>query len=193
MITDLSKRLADCGILPTPQRLAVYRSLVSRRDHPSVDAVFADLRRKLPTLSKTTVYSTMQRLAEKGLILTLHGDGDEVRYDGFTEFHAHFRCRACGKVFDVMLGKTRRRPFAKLPEGFAAEGEELTCHGLCPACKNKNNRKGKENGKWRSGFAPCAGMCMKAMRLRRSAPSAACRARSSRRRIPARPVMRAST
>ena len=145
MITDLSKRLFACGILPTPQRLAVYRSLVSRRDHPSVDAVFADLRRKLPTLSKTTVYSTMQRLAEKGLILTLHGDGDEVRYDGFTEFHAHFRCRACGKVFDIMLEKPHCRPFAKLPEGFAAEGEELTYHGLCPACKGKNNRKGKEN------------------------------------------------
>ena len=145
MITGLSKRLSDCGILPTPQRLAVYRSLVSRRDHPSVDAVFADLRRKLPTLSKTTVYSTMRLLAERGLIGTLHGDGDEVRYDGFTEFHAHFRCRVCGTVFDVMLGKPHCKPFAKLPEGFAAEGEELTYHGLGPDCRKKNNRKGKEN------------------------------------------------
>ena len=30
-------------------------------------------------------------------------------------------------------------------EWFEAEGEELIYHGLCPACKNKNNRKGKEN------------------------------------------------
>ena len=145
MITNLAKRLSDSGILPTPQRLAVLASLIGRKDHPSVDKVFADLRKKLPTLSKTTVYSTMRLLAEKGLILTFHGDGDEVRYDGCTEFHAHFRCRVCGKVFDVMLGKPHRKPFAKLPEGFAAEGEELTYHGLCPACKNKNHKKGKEN------------------------------------------------
>ena len=144
MITDLAQRLADSGITPTPQRVAVFASLVARRDHPDADVVFRDLRRKMPTLSKTTVYATMQLLAERHLIGTVHVEGDRLRYDGCVEFHAHFRCRGCGKVFDVMLDAPHRKPFARLPEGFVSEDEELVYYGLCPKCKNKrktNKRK----------------------------------------------------
>ena len=128
--------------MPTPQRLAVFASVAGRKDHPSVDDVFNDLREKMPTLSKTTVYTTMQLLAEKHLIATVHVDEGELRFDGETAFHAHFRCRECGRVFDVMLDRPHRKPFAKLPEGFEPDDEELIYYGLCPKCKKKKgNRK----------------------------------------------------
>lgn len=141
MNPKLQQLLAERGILPTPQRLAVFGAVAGRRDHPSVDKVYVELRRKLPTLSKTTVYSTMQLLAEKRLIGMVHGDREELRFDGSTEFHAHFRCQACGRLYDIPLASRHEKPFAKLPRGFLAENEELIYHGTCPDCNNK--KKGK--------------------------------------------------
>ena len=132
--------LAEHGILPTPQRLAVFGAVAGRRDHPSVDKIYVELRRKLPTLSKTTVYSTMQLLAEKHLIGMVHGDREELRFDGATEFHAHFRCRDCGGLYDIGLADRHEKPFAKLPRGFVSDDEELIYYGTCPDC---NKKKGK--------------------------------------------------
>ena len=145
MITTLSEKLKERGILPTPQRLAVYAALAGRCDHPGVDRVFQDLRRKLPSLSKTTVYSTMQLLAAKGLVGCVHVDGEEVRYDGRAEFHAHFRCRTCGKIYDILPDEAGARPFVRLPKGFEIDNEELTYYGICPNCKSKKRptKKGK--------------------------------------------------
>jgi len=129
------------GIVPTPQRVAVYAAIAGRRDHPTVDAVFAELRKKLPTLSKTTVYTAMQLLAKHRLIGAVHAEQDEIRYDGICEFHAHFKCRRCGGLFDIALPRAHRKAFAEMPAGFAPDDEELTYYGLCPNCSNRKNRK----------------------------------------------------
>ena len=143
MNTTLAQSLLECGVVPTPQRLAVYASLAGRCDHPGADVVFREVRRKLPTLSKTTVYSTLQLLARKGLVRCVHAEGDETRYDGNAAFHAHFRCRACGKVYDVFLPNPHRKPFVAVPDGFEADAEELTYYGTCSVCKNRDKKKGK--------------------------------------------------
>ena len=142
MITT-SEILTSKGIVPTAQRVAVYEAVAGRRDHPTVDKVFAGLRRKRPTLSKTTVYTAMQLLAARGLIGAVHAEPGEIRYDGICEFHAHFKCRTCGKLYDIALGRAHRRPFAEMPAGFAADGEELTYYGRCPNCSTRKNRKEK--------------------------------------------------
>ncbi len=134
MITTLCQQLKENGILPTPQRLAVFECVAGCRNHPSVDDVYATLRGKLPTLSKTTVYSTMQLLAGRGLIGVLHGVDEELRYDGIRDFHAHFKCTGCGRLFDIAMQAPHRNPFAHLPEGFRLDDEELTYYGRCPAC-----------------------------------------------------------
>ena len=144
MITNPAEALAAHGIAPTPQRLAVYRAIAGNVTHPSVDEVFVGLRKRLPTLSKTTVYATLQLLAAKRLIGCAHLDGGEVRYDGVADFHAHFRCRTCGKVFDVKAAGAHAKPFVKTPAGFEIENEELAYYGRCPKCqKKKPTRKGK--------------------------------------------------
>ena len=143
MNTTLSRELVTRGISPTPQRLAVYGAVAGRRDHPSVETVHRGLRRRLPTLSKTTVYATLQLLAEKRLIGCVHGEGDEVRYDGSPAFHAHFRCRACGKIYDVMPEGAHERPFVRVPKGFQIDNEELTYYGICSSCGKKKKGKGK--------------------------------------------------
>jgi len=138
---SVAKILSDIGIVPTPQRVAVYEAVAGRRDHPTVDTVFAELRKKLPTLSKTTVYTTMQLLARKKLIGAVHAESDEVRYDGMCSFHAHFKCKKCGRLYDIDLGHAHTKAFAEMPEGFAVDDEELTYYGLCPDCSTKPRKE----------------------------------------------------
>ena len=52
---QMADRLAERGIRPTTQRLAVYDYLYRHRTHPSADTVYEALVKKHPTFSKTTV------------------------------------------------------------------------------------------------------------------------------------------
>ena len=136
----LVEKLNAVGITPTPQRLAVFEAVSARADHPSVETLFRDLRENLPTLSKTTVDSTLQLLASRHLIGSLHLDDEEIRYDGTPASHAHFKCRRCGKVFDLKPRPPHRADRRPLPPGFVCEDEEVTYYGRCPACSAPNDR-----------------------------------------------------
>jgi len=129
------------GIVPTPQRVAVFEAIAGRKDHPTVDMVYAEVRKGLPTLSKTTVYTTMQLLTDRKLISAVHAEADEVRYDGMCQFHAHFKCRRCGRLYDISLPHEHRKAFADMPPGFVLDDEELTYYGLCPNCSIKPRKE----------------------------------------------------
>ena len=154
MITELAEILKAHGLRPSPQRLAVFEFIRGSKAHPTVEAVFAALRKRMPTLSRTTVYTTMHALAAKGLVTALRAEGEELRYDGDRASHAHFKCRACGGFYDVPYPPGVTGGFAALPPGFAAEEEQLVYYGLCERCARGNrpsgrcnHRKGKERKK----------------------------------------------
>lgn len=149
MITEGSELLQAHGIAPTPQRLAIFRRVLGRKDHPSVDRIFVELRPKMPTLSKTTVYTTMQMLADERLIGRVCIEDGEVRYDGSASFHAHFKCRTCGGLFDIGVHEPHDRPFAALPKGFRQEDEQLLYFGLCPKCSERDATARKTTGETR--------------------------------------------
>lgn len=153
MITKTAEQLKARGIRPSQQRVALYDYLTSMRAHPTVDDAFTALRPSMPTLSRTTVYTTMRLFAEKGLALEIRTDEGELRYDGFTHFHAHFKCRRCGGVYDIDVPGKHRRCYVEMPEGFVQEGEYLTYYGFCPMCSEKEIKtkqqlttRRKENG-----------------------------------------------
>lgn len=129
--------LLSKGIRPSPQRLAVYEALAGRRDHPSADVLFRELRLKMPTMSKTTVLNTMRLLQSVGLVRDVRCEEGELRFDGNAEFHAHFKCRECGVLVDIPVDVDRKNPFVALPEGFVVDDEQLIYYGLCDKCSKK--------------------------------------------------------
>jgi len=85
------------------QRQVILDELRSVDTHPSVDELYAEVHKKHPSISKATVYRNVRQLAEKGIILQIAIANDVARYDGCTDFHHHFICNHCGKVFDVYM------------------------------------------------------------------------------------------
>jgi Fur family transcriptional regulator, peroxide stress response regulator len=123
------------GIQPSQQRIRIYEALAAVKTHPSAEAIHRELAPAMPTLSRTTVYSTLDLFAEKGLAQRLALSGSELRYDADTSRHVHFRCRTCGAVSDL---PGQGAP-AKLeaPEGYLIESSQLYAEGLCPSCSGR--------------------------------------------------------
>ena len=140
MSTNIVDTLMNSGIRPSPQRVAILESLLSRRDHPSAEMVFRDLRPSMPTMSKTTVLETMRRLQRAGIIRDVRCEEGELRFDGRPEFHVHFKCRECGGLFDIPVAGEHRKAYADLPEGFVVDDEQLIYYGFCKECTTKKGK-----------------------------------------------------
>jgi Fur family ferric uptake transcriptional regulator/Fur family peroxide stress response transcriptional regulator len=57
----------------------------------------------MPTLSKTTVYNTLNLLEKQGVIRAIRIDEKNVRYDADISEHAHFKCKLCGEIHDLKV------------------------------------------------------------------------------------------
>jgi len=98
---DMLSRLAACGIQPTPQRIAVAEYVLSTADHPTADEVWVKVRDRCPTLSRATVYNTLNLFTERGLLRTQFLKEGVAVFDPHVAPHHHFIDVETGKVFDI--------------------------------------------------------------------------------------------
>jgi Fur family iron response transcriptional regulator len=98
---DLIAVLRKHGIQATPQRIAVAGYVLATKAHPSADEVWKHVRRRCPTLSRATVYNTLNLFARKGLIRTQVLKEGLVVFDPRTDAHHHFIDEETGKIHDV--------------------------------------------------------------------------------------------
>lgn len=89
------------GIQATPQRIAVAEYILAVRTHPSADEVWEQVRRRCPTLSRATVYNTLNLFVEKGLVRTQVLKEGTVVFDPHVDAHHHFIDVDTGKIYDV--------------------------------------------------------------------------------------------
>lgn len=129
-ITDLFHKK---GLKVTPQRIAVYKFLAENQVHPDVETVYNNVVKDNPSFSKTTVYNCLQALSSCGLLIPVKIDADKIRYDADTDFHGHFKCEKCGKIFDF---RCEDGMFGGL-EDFEIRQKDVYYSGICSRCKNK--------------------------------------------------------
>lgn len=131
------ERLELHGIKPSVQRMAVMEYLIAHRTHPTAEMIFADLYPEMPTLSKATVYNTLNLLVERGVVRLITIEEKNARFDACMDPHIHFRCRDCGAIIDVDV---EAHWIPTMPAGLTVEMSETYCIGSCDKCnKHKNN------------------------------------------------------
>ena len=126
--------LRQHSIKPSVQRTAVMDYLMNNRTHPTIEEIYLALSPSMPTLSKTTVYNTLDIFVERGAVRALVIDEKNARYDVDISAHAHFMCRSCGKVQDIF----NLKPILfQLPQNplFNIDSVEISYSGLCDKCK----------------------------------------------------------
>jgi Fe2+ or Zn2+ uptake regulation protein len=98
---DTISVLRECGIQPTPQRLAVAKFILDSKEHPSADQVLERVKRECPTISRATVYNTLNLLVQKGLVSTQILREGTVVFDPNNRRHHHFIDEDSGKIYDI--------------------------------------------------------------------------------------------
>lgn len=88
-------------VQPTPQRLAVARFVLGTDSHPSADEVWEKARGECPTLSRATVYNTLNLLVAKGLLTPRVITEGVVVFDPHVARHHHFVDEATGRIHDI--------------------------------------------------------------------------------------------
>jgi Fe2+ or Zn2+ uptake regulation protein len=121
----------------TPQRLEILRYLNKNRTHPTANEIYSALKKKNPSLSKTTVYNSLDILLKHNLIHELFISKSESRYDFKLGMHHHFLCNNCGKIIDIDV----ECPF--IGNMFKSKHKIEEVHGyfkgICEECLAKGN------------------------------------------------------
>ena len=133
---DALKLLEEHGIKPSFQRVKVLEYLILNETHPTTDEIYKGLIDEVPTLSKATVYNTLNLFLEKKLVSTMSPDNQEIRYDLLMDDHGHFVCESCGTIFNFPYDNRNR--YEGL-EGFDIKKEEIVLKGTCNQCLNNKN------------------------------------------------------
>lgn len=126
--------LKENGIKPSVQRIRIYEYLMDNYDHPTVDKIYGALGPSMPTLSKTTIYNTLKLFVEKQIVRAIHVDDSEQHFDAIMDFHGHFQCSVCRKIFDIDLeidAEAMRRSL----DGFEVRERQFMVFGVCKECK----------------------------------------------------------
>ena len=120
----------------TVQRQIILDTLNDIPTHPTVDELYSEIRKRHPSISKTTIYRNLRHLAQGGLIGNVALSDDVERYDKRTDQHYHFQCKSCGELLDVdidhLVGINEK---VQEKYGFLVEKHDVVFVGSCPQCK----------------------------------------------------------
>ena len=129
--TDLASRMREAGLRVTPQRRAILGTFASG-GHLTADEVYERAQAHLPELARATVYNALGELVRVGLLRSVDGPG-AVRYEpNLDDGHHHFRCLACGRLYDVRLPTAE--PIGLADGEFVIERTQVLFEGTCPSC-----------------------------------------------------------
>jgi Fur family transcriptional regulator, ferric uptake regulator len=121
---------------PTKQRAAVSAVLDELEEFRSAQDLHALLRQRGENVGLTTVYRTLQALADAGEVDVLRADDGEAVYRRCSSgHHHHLVCRHCGRTVEVEGPDVERWADRVASEhGFVAVSHTIEVFGTCAAC-----------------------------------------------------------
>ncbi|MGH3471072.1 MAG: Fur family transcriptional regulator [Nocardioidaceae bacterium] len=138
--------MATIGERPTRQRKAVVAALGEVEVFRSAQDIHALLRERGDEVGLTTVYRTLQALADAGEIDMLRtADGESVYRQCSGGHHHHLVCRSCGRTVEIegptvesWANRTARQ------HGFAEIEHTLEIFGTCGSCAAAGSSAGRQ-------------------------------------------------
>ncbi|MGV0409585.1 Fur family transcriptional regulator [Corynebacterium resistens] len=137
--TNTATRRPKIGQRNTRQRRAVADILEGITTFSSAQDIHHELTKKGEKVGLTTVYRTLQQMAEIGAIDTLHDETGETLYRScvMDDHHHHLVCTNCRKTVEIDGGPVEA--WAKdiaAKHGFQKSGHTAEVFGLCPQCQS---------------------------------------------------------
>jgi len=143
-------KFAGCGYRMTIPRRAILEVLSATDKHLSAEDIYLAVQKEYPHVGLTTVYRTLELLADMGAVFKFDFGDKRARYElaeGFQEkkgHHHHLVCTRCKRVIDYsefidqekeLLEKTEKGLMKKY--NFSIENHLIQFYGLCNQCRKK--------------------------------------------------------
>ncbi len=141
---NIAKLLREKSLKPTAQRISILGELKKLHTHIEAEELFYHLRKKSFKISLATIYRTLERLSQKGIIKKVNfGDG-YMRYEINLPdvHHDHLICDECGKVIEFFNPEIEGLQNNTCSEyNFQATHHTMIIHGTCEDCQKKKMLK----------------------------------------------------
>jgi Fur family ferric uptake transcriptional regulator len=121
----------------TKQRIAIWGALDGAGGFRTAQELYDELRRRGARVGLTTVYRTLQSLADDGDVDVLRNDAGEAMYRrcATADHHHHLVCRSCGTSVELTSDEVERwARSAARRHGFSDVTHTTELYGLCEAC-----------------------------------------------------------
>jgi Fe2+ or Zn2+ uptake regulation protein len=126
------------GLAVTHQRQVVFEAVIAADGHHSPEAIYAAVRRKIPSISLATVYNNLRLFIDCGLLREVTPHASTLRVDGNLKPHHHLVCSRCKSVQDITGDFVDFRRLARqVPGGFDLTQPLIEVFGLCARCSAK--------------------------------------------------------
>lgn len=133
---EYAPQLRARGYRMTSQRMAILHVLHHNGSHLSPLEVYEQARDELPGLTETTVYRTLEFLAENGLARPALTGSGHIVYEIARHEHHHLICRNCGSEMEVEHELIRSMyQTLESASGYKLTDSHLTFFGLCSNCQ----------------------------------------------------------
>ena len=134
---EVRQLLRDAGVKVTTARVLVLRVLTAARAHQGVADIHARVNAIAPPINLSTVYRTVARLEELGLVHSISTPA-EALYGLARHPHHHAVCTSCGRVTELSGAPVGEALQAlESVSGYRLSPQtSLTVHGLCTTCRS---------------------------------------------------------
>ena len=126
----------------THQRSVILSYLEQNKVHPTAQELFDAVKKKIPHISRGTVYRNLDVLCDQKKVRAVPLAGtnrfESIEHEGE---HDHFVCDNCQEIIDIHLEDIDKKvllAFAKKHPELSAESVTISWSGSCPSCKKKN-------------------------------------------------------
>jgi Fur family peroxide stress response transcriptional regulator len=118
--------------------MAIYKELVSSKNHPCSEEIYEKVRGVFPDISLDTVYRTLSTFYAIGVVDIVEGYGEAKRYDPDVGSHHHFRCRRCNNIVDFNNESYDNLRIPKeFRKNFKVTNLRVILEGICDKCTKK--------------------------------------------------------
>jgi Fur family transcriptional regulator, ferric uptake regulator len=141
---DFVTHLHAQGYRLTPQRQLILEAVRRAETHVTPEQVYDRVHRQQPTISRATLYRTLDFLCEVRLIHALYWGGQMYYEITGDEPHHHLICRACGgvdQIDHVWLDDLFQTIEQK--HQFTIDMDHVALFGLCGRCRGRAKKSGK--------------------------------------------------
>ncbi|TSC91462.1 MAG: Fe2+/Zn2+ uptake regulation protein [Candidatus Berkelbacteria bacterium Licking1014_96] len=120
----------------TNQRLEIISFLQSSSEHPTAERIYFEVRKKLPKISRGTIYRNLEILEKKDLVKRFNFGEKRDRFDAERSDHHHFFCQRCRRVIDVILPDAYQlKERTENSEQVKVENFGIMFKGKCNICR----------------------------------------------------------